>query len=131
YQNELTSGRRFDSREQQAWLSNFGCNSLEFLAQYNARFHTRYRFGLDTREGDLRQEIEKLEADLASMTPASAGFEKAKSTLAKKKEVLDETRKEIDFWTRENYERLSDYQKNLFQNAFRTNTADPDFMQLE
>ncbi len=131
YQNELTSGRRFDSREQQAWLSNFGCNSLEFLAQYNARFHTRYRFSLDTREADLRQEIEKLEADLASMTPASAGFEKAKSTLAKKKEVLDETRKEIDFWTRENYERLSDYQKNLFQNAFRTNTADPDFMQLE
>src|SRR5690606_23706741 len=75
--------------------------------------------------------IEKLEADLASMTPASAGFEKTKSTLAKKKEVLDETHKEIEYWTKDNYERLSDYQKSLFQKAFRTNTADPDFMQLE
>ncbi|MDQ2658017.1 MAG: phospholipase C, phosphocholine-specific, partial [Bacteroidota bacterium] len=131
YQNEITSGRRFDSGEQQAWLSNFGCNSLEFLAQYNARFHPRYSFSLDKRERELREEIEKLEAEAASMTPASTGFEKAKSALRKKKEVLDETHKEIEYWTKDNYQRLSDYQKNLFQKAFRTNTADPDFMQLE
>ena len=131
YQNEITSGRSFDSDDQQAWMANFGCNALEFLAQYNARFHQRYISSLHKRERILREEIEKLEKDLASMTRASAGFEKSKNTLDKKKEVLAETQKEKEQWSKENYERLSEHQKNIFQKAFRTNVADPDFMQLE
>jgi phospholipase C len=131
YQNEITSGRSFDSREQQAWLGNFGCNTLEALAQYNARFHQRYISSLGKRERGLREEIQQLEKELASMTAASAGFEKSKNNLEKKKEVLGETLKEIESWTEDNYERLSAYEKNLFEKAFRTNVGDPDFMQLE
>lgn len=130
YQNEITSGRNFNPGEQ-AWLANFGCNTLEFLAQYNVRFHQRYIDSLDRRARALHDEIEKLEKKLADMTASSAGFEKAKNDLAKKKEVLAETRKEMQQWTKENFDQLPRYKKNLFQKAFKTNAADPDFMQLE
>lgn len=131
YQNEVTSGRSFDSREQQSWLSNFGCNTLEFLAQYNARFHRRYGISLEKRERTLREEIKALEAEVSAMTTTSPGYEKSKATLDKKKEVLAETMDEIAHWSKENYERLSTHEKNLFKKAFITNAADPDFMALE
>ncbi|MEO6188963.1 MAG: alkaline phosphatase family protein, partial [Ginsengibacter sp.] len=41
YQNDINAGGGFTGDER-AWLSNFGCNPLEFLAQYNVRFYPRY-----------------------------------------------------------------------------------------
>jgi phospholipase C len=37
YQNELDCGGGFKD-EERAWLSNFGCNLLEFFAAYNVKF---------------------------------------------------------------------------------------------
>jgi phospholipase C len=130
YQNEITSGRGFDSEDQEAWLANFGCNPLEFLSQFNVRFHPRYFKSLGRRMTTLEEEIAGLEKTVSSMTSASAGYDKSRNALERKREVLQETRQELEKWTADNYEKLSPFQKGIYEKAFTTNTEDPDFLQL-
>lgn len=139
YQNELSTGGGF-SGEERSWLSNFGCNPLEFLAQYNVRFSPRYIASLETQVERVSGEIEKLRETLAKPLPdagdtpetkrafeqARQAQEKAKKDLAIKEGVLRQAQEELKKWSRENFERLSEFERNLYEKAFCTNTGDPD-----
>jgi phospholipase C len=143
YQNELTTGGGF-SCDERLWLSNFGCNPLEFLSQFNVRFSPRYVAGLESQAKKLLGEIEKLQATLAKPLPdagdtpetkrafdqARQTQDKAKKDLAIKEGVLRRARDELKKWSRENFERLGDQARNLFEKAFSTNAGDPDQHQL-
>lgn len=129
YQNDITTGGGFQG-EERAWLSNFGCNQLEFLSQYNARFSPRYVRSLEARAGSLPGEIKGLEEKLQAMPATDKGYEQLKKEIEKKKEVLQDTKEELVKWSKEEFEKLSPYQKSLYRRAFTTNEGDPDYHEL-
>ncbi len=130
YQNDLTAGGGFKG-EERAWLSNFGCNLLENFTQYNVRYSERYVQSIRDRVNNLSDEISKLEDKLGQTDPVEDGYEKLKSDIEKKKQVLQEAKDESGKWKNENFEKLSDYQRQLYQRAFVTNAEDPDYHSLD
>jgi phospholipase C len=114
YQNDLSCGGGFQ-KEERSWLSNYGCNLLEFFAAYNVKFSSRYVQNLQVLADTLPAEIEKLEAGEARN---------------KKQEVLDNAKSELLKWSEEEFNKLSEKDKNLYQKAFVINSGDPDFRKI-
>lgn len=129
YQNELSNGGGFEG-EERSWLDNFGCNPMEHQAQFNSRFSSRYVNTLKKRAEDMPAEITALEKELDAIQPEDKNYEKKKIEIGKKKEVLADTLDQLQQWSKENFEKLSQYQKNLFTKAFTTNVGDPDYLSL-
>lgn len=129
YQNELSNGGGFEG-EERSWLDNFGCNPLEHQAQFNSRYSSRYTNTLKKRAKEMPNEISRLEKEFATMNPDDNDYEKNKIEIEKKKEVLSDTIIQLQQWNKENFEKLSSYQKNLFTKAFTTNEGDPDYLSL-
>ena len=123
YQNELDCGGGFTGDER-AWLSNFGCNLLEFFAAYNVKFSPRYIQGLQKLVEELPGEINALQ-ELSPSTDEAA--KKNQTAIAKKQEVLDNAVAELKIWNRQQFEKLSDAEKNLYFNAFVVNEGDPGY----
>ncbi len=144
YQNELTAGGGFAGAER-SWLSNFGCNPLEYLAQFNVRFSARHVATLQRQVDELPGEISQLQALLAKPLPeagetaaskkarekALSAQQKARKDIAKKEAVLKKAREELPLWSRENFAKLSPEARNLHEKAFITNSVQPDSLQLE
>lgn len=124
YQNDIDCGGGFTGDER-AWLANFGCNPLEWFANYNVRFSPRYIQSLHKQIATLPGEIKELEQKLQSMSRDDASFAKMETALAKRKEVLNKARKEVIDFSRENYDKLSAKEKSLYNRAFTTNAGDP------
>jgi phospholipase C len=131
YQNSLTTGGGLEG-VQRSWLSNFGCNPLEFFDQYNAHFYPRYVESLKRRIELLPKTIAGLEEILQSTAYADDHpyIDQLKKSIAIKKQVLKDSQEELANLTPEAFEKLSPYQKNLYHKAFTTNVADPDYMTL-
>lgn len=127
YQNELSSGGGFQG-EGRSWLSNFGCNLLEFFASYNVKFRERYIKSLQDRIDTLPGEINELQEESPSSEERSR---KVQASIRDKQKALDTAQAELDQWNKSNFEKLSTTQKNLFQRAFITNEGDPDFRSLD
>ncbi|MBP7948674.1 MAG: phospholipase C, phosphocholine-specific [Verrucomicrobiales bacterium] len=144
YQNDLTAGGGFVG-EERAWLSNFGCNPLEYLSQFNVRYSKRHVETLQRQADELPAEIAQLKATLATPLPdanetaesikarekALGNRDKALKDIAKKEAVLRNAREELVRWNRENFAKLSAEAKNLHLNAFVTNHGHPDCNALE
>ncbi|MFB6456340.1 phosphocholine-specific phospholipase C [Chitinophaga sp. Hz27] len=126
YQNELSCGGGFKG-EERAWLSNFGCNLLEFFAAYNVKFSERYIQNLIKQVETLPAEINKLQEASPSSEEAA---QKNRTALAKKLEALDKAAAELKQWNKESYEKLTPAQKELYKNAFVVNSGDPDFRNI-
>lgn len=129
YQNDLTSGGGLTG-DQRAWLSNFGCNPLEFLSQYNTRYFPRYYQSAQKRAEELPAQIADLEKQFDTMKSTDKGYDKLKREIDIKKEVLQDTRDQLVKWNKDNFEKLTTYQKNLYQKAFTTNVNDPEYLAL-
>jgi phospholipase C len=129
YQNDIDCGGGF-SGEERAWLSNFGCNPLEWFAPYNVKFSSRYLQGLQKQVETLPAEIKELEDKIQSGSVSGDALKKAQYSLDKKKAVLENAKKDIAGYTREAYGSLSQKEKNLFNRAFSDNNGDPDFHNL-
>ena len=130
YQNELSIDVGFKD-EQDPWLSNFQDNPLEFFSQYNIRLHRKHlaqvRNLADALPGELtelRKELEKLPAD----DPARTNLQE---TIDEKTKQLDAAIKELKSGNQDKFDGLSAKEKSLHQNAFVTNTNDPDYHSLE
>jgi phospholipase C len=129
YQNDLTTGGGL-SGQQRAWLANYGCNPLEFFSQYNVRFSQRYVQGLKNKVQSLPDEIKKLKGQLESLSPTSKKYDKIVRAIPKKKYALREANAELKKWSQDQFEKLPQTQKNLFNKAFTTNSGDPDYHSL-
>ncbi|WP_353134113.1 phospholipase C, phosphocholine-specific [Pseudopedobacter sp.] len=116
YQNELSIPVGF-TEEEEDWLANFTDNNLEFYKQYNVRFHPAHRNYLHKRISELGGKLEKLPQD-------NEQKEKLQNELLR-------LQREIEKYSKENFNKLSDFEKEIHQRAFTTNIADKDYHQLE
>lgn len=126
YQNELSAGGGF-VEEERAWLSNFGCNLLEFFKVYNVKFSERYVTSLQKQAENLPGEINKLQA---SIPDDAENATKAQVSIKKKQEVLDNARAELVKWNKSGYEKLTDKQKSFYNKAFTINSGDEGFRSI-
>jgi len=129
YQNDLACGGGFES-EERAWLSNYNCNPLEFFPRYNVKFSARNIESLRQQLQLLPKEIEDLKKKLSLFDPQAPNYLKIITALGIKKEVLASAQAELKQYSAANFEKLTPYQKSLYQRAFTINDADPDFHQL-
>jgi phospholipase C len=125
YQNELSVAVGFKG-EQDAWLSNFTDNNLEFFKQYHARLHRRHLQFLEKSIVSLPAEITALQHRLAA-DPGSAGLQKE---LAEKQKMLESVKLEMQTHNAAAYENLPAREKAIHQKAFTCNEGDPGFHQL-
>ncbi|MEP6595023.1 MAG: phospholipase C, phosphocholine-specific [Ginsengibacter sp.] len=128
YQNELSVGVGFKGEEEEPWLANFGDNPIEYFSQYNVRFLPSYVSNLHKLIKDLPGEIEILSKKMQSLSGNK--LDKARKKLEEKKQQLQQATEGVVKWSAENYQKLSQREKNLHERAFATNSKDPDYHQL-
>ncbi|SIQ14362.1 phosphocholine-specific phospholipase C [Chryseobacterium sp. RU33C] len=113
YQNEISLPKGM-SGEQEAWLSNFTDNPIEWFSKFNVKFSKGYHQNIPNIITYLKGEIEK--------NPGQK--QRLEAMLAEVQE--DQVKYHPD-----NYSRLSKEEKNLHEKAFTTNSNDPDYWKLE
>lgn len=116
YQNELSIPIGFDD-DQEDWLANFTNNNLEFHKQYGVAFHP-------VRRQFRAKRIPELESLLKEEGIDEGTREKLTSELNRLFE-------EHQLYSKENYDRLTEFEKQIHQRALLTNTGDPDYHRLE
>jgi len=128
YQNEISVQSDLNG-DAESWLSNFTDNNLEWFSQYNVRFHKAHIDFLQKRANELPLEINELQSKLKQAKRNKA--KKIEKQINQKQQQLEKYKKELVTWSPENFEKLSDYQKNLHKSAFTTNSNDPDYHKME
>ncbi|WP_286861374.1 MULTISPECIES: phosphocholine-specific phospholipase C [Sphingobacterium] len=127
YQNETSCGGGL-SGEERAWLSNFGCNLLEFFQAYQVKFKDTYVSNLAAQVRDLPGQISALE----ERSPESEEkAEKIRADIRKKSEALGRAEAELKEFNADQYNKLSDFTKSLHQRAFTINKGDDNYRKLE
>lgn len=126
YQNEISLQNEV-SGNGEALLGNFTDNNLEWFAQYNVRFKKSHIDFYKKRLNELPQEIAELERQLV----AEPNAQKTKNTLEQKKGQLESFKREIEQYSASNFQKLSDFEKELHQRAFQTNEGDPYYHATE
>jgi phospholipase C len=116
YQNELSIASGL-SGDEDYWLANFTDNDLEFNKHYQVRFHPLHRQFMQT-------ELDRLSKLVESGTLKNAELSKTQARVA-------ELKKDLETYSQENFERLSDHQKAIHRKAFITNKQDPNYRELE
>ncbi len=128
YQNELSVQTDLKD-DDDSWLANFTDNNLEWFANYNVRFHKAHYDFLVRRIKELPREIKSLENELKGKKQNQAA--KIRKTLDQKKQQLEKFKEQAIKWSPENFEKLTDFQKNIHRKAFVTNTGDPDYHETD
>jgi len=113
YQNEISLPKGM-SGEQEAWLSNFTDNPIEWFSRFNVKFSKGYHQNIPNIITYLQNEIEK--------------HPNQKERLEKMIAELEEDKVK---YHPDNFEKLSPEEKNLHQKAFTINSDDPDYWNLE
>ncbi|HTJ52788.1 MAG TPA: phospholipase C, phosphocholine-specific [Cyclobacteriaceae bacterium] len=123
YQNEISVGVGFDS-EEDAWLSNFTDNPIEWFAQYHVKFSQPYIKNLPKKIASAESAISVLEDKLKSLSPKNALYLKTRQELHERKAELKTLHEERKKLIAKHYQKLSDTEKNLHAKAFTTNIND-------
>jgi phospholipase C len=129
YQNEVAIDTGLEG-EQDAWLSNFQDNPLEFFAQYNIKLHDNHITYLQKRSTQLPDEIAALDKQIAALTPGDAHIDHLKKQLKQKRRDFDNIKKDMANLDPGKFAALSQREKNLHQKGFATNTNDPHYREL-
>lgn len=116
YQNELSVPIGFDD-DHEDWLANFTNNNLEFHKQYGVAFHPARRQYRTKRIPELETLLQEEQVDGDTRQKLAGELNR----------LLEEHR----LYSKENYDRLTDFEKQIHQRALLTNTADPDYHSLE
>ena len=129
YQNELSIESGLTSEEDD-WLANFTDNPIEWFSQYQVRFSPTHQAYLRKMAAIVPGEIKQLEEKLSK---AVAGSEEADKTAKeiKSKQALLKRIEDRHKWSKENFEKLTQKQKNLHNKAFSTNSGDPNYRRLD
>ena len=120
YQNEINLSTGF-AGEEEAWLSNFSDNPIEWFEKYNVKFSKEYYQYLQRIVPVLPDEIATLKQKLSALTAGTQAFERTKRELTNKENFLVTAKEDLVKWTPENFEKLSAFEKNIHKKAFDTN----------
>ena len=130
YQNEISLPSGLDGDED-AWLSNFTDNSIEFFSQYNVQYAASYRNFIKKLVTTLPPEIDALKEKMKAATPGTAEYAKMQLSLDQKQLWFPRAQDGIGKYTEENYNKLSQHEKNIHEKAFSINSNDPHYRQLD
>lgn len=129
YQNEISVGVGFDG-EHDAWLANFTDNPIEWFTQYRVKMHPAYIDYLPKKIEWLKSEIKKAEDRLKKLQEGTAEQSEFKRRLSRASKELEVSNNDLKIYTKENFEKLSENEKNLHRKAFTTNRNDPNYHDL-
>jgi len=129
YQNEISMSTGLKSDED-FWLSNFGDNPLEYFDQYNVKLHAAHLEYLQKQEVTLSADIEATEKQLNTLSEKDEKLVVLQKKLAKSKAQLEEIKKDRKLYNAQQFEALSQQQKNIHTKAFDTNKNDPHYHEL-
>lgn len=127
YQNEISVNSGLEG-DYDAFLSNFTDNPIEWFESYQVKFHPEYRQYLLSVKDKVPLEITELENTIRTAT--GKDLSKAQQDLIRKKAFYETLKRDLELYTPENFEKLTDFQKNIHQKAFTNNRKDPDYRQL-
>lgn len=129
YQNEISLASGL-AGEEEAWLSNFSDNPIEWFEQYNVRYAATHQAFLARRVAAIGAELAELRRAATQQISDAESAVLAKR-IADAQTVLASLENERKQFSRENFEKLSPSQKRLHMRAFTTNVGDPAYRQLE
>ena len=127
YQNEISAGVGFEG-EEDSWLGNFTDNPLEWFEQHRVHFSPAHMKFLPKRLEELKSFIASTEEKIKTLDGEE--LTKTKRQLDRAKKELDATKIYIQNYTPENFNKLSQKEKNLHTKAFTTNVNDPNYHKL-
>ncbi|MCW3160374.1 phosphocholine-specific phospholipase C [Chryseobacterium oryctis] len=113
YQNEISLPKGM-SGEQEAWLSNFTDNPIEWFSKFNVKFSKGYHKNISNIISHLTKEIEK--------NPSKKEIFEAK---------IKELQNDLIEYHPDNFEKLTQTEKSIHEKAFTTNSNDPDYWNIE
>ncbi|GAB3570158.1 phospholipase C, phosphocholine-specific [Spirosoma luteolum] len=125
YQNEVSLPTGL-SGDEDAWLSNFTDNPLEWFSQYHVRALPAYQRYRTAQLATLPADISALEQQLATLPDTTDAGKAARRTLAHKKRWLATLTAETPL----SLDQLSARERALHERAFTTNVGDPDYRSL-
>ena len=126
YQNEISLPTGVDDA---SLLANFTDNNLEWFSQYNVRYSTGFQRYIKDLQKSLPSEIADLEKGMNQLSEDKK--QEYQKKLKKKKKQLNQVKDVLKTWNYENFEKLSEYDKNLHNKAFTTNIGDPHYHETE
>ena len=129
YQNELTNAGGM-SKEQNAWLSNFGCNILEYFAAYNVEAYPGSVLSMQEQIDSLTQQVEKHEQALTDEKDPQA-VAQHRAMIARDRKRIEKIKASLGNSGESRYKELSAQQRMLHDAAFITNAGDPHYRALE
>ncbi len=127
YQNELT--RSGLSGDHDAWLSNFGDNTLECFNAFNVEAYPGFVPAGQQAIKDLSARVETQQADLAEEKDAGAAA-KLRMQIEQDEQQIKTIRASIANAGDARYRQLTEREKALHHAAFVTNAADADYHEL-
>jgi phospholipase C len=130
YQNEVAIDTGFDG-EEDAWLSNFQDNPLEFFGQYNIHMHPKHIEALEKRSTQTPVMIADLQKKIDALPPGDAHIDHLKHQLKELQAYFEDIKKEKEKYKPGQFDQLSDHEKSLHKKAFETNTNDPEHRKLQ
>lgn len=130
YQNEISMPCGFEGEESD-WLANFTNNNLEWFQQYGVRYAEGFQNYLTHVIEEYPDKIKALESQLASANRESDNFKTMSAKLAETKDHLKQAQENKEKWSRDLFEELSDYERNIHNKAFQTNSRYPDYHSIE
>lgn len=126
YQNEISSVDVGLNSDEAPWLENYGDNPLEWFPQFHTGFAKEHQKQLDHLIATLPDEIEDLKSRLAA-SPSSVELRDLSTKKTRSLAVAKERRARF---SPENFEKLSQHEKNLHAKALCNNSGDPDYHRL-
>ncbi len=130
YQNEISLPSGLNEDED-AWLSNFTDNPIEFFSQYNIKHAASYRNFIKTLPGILPPKMDALKEKIKSVPPGTDDYKKMQEQLKEMENWLRIAGEDINKYTEDAYEKLTAHQKSLHEKAFCINKNDPHYRSVE
>ena len=130
YQNEVSVETGL-SREEDAWLSSFGCNPIEHFTQFGVRFRSTRRGYIESVIADTPAQISELERQLQQSSLADDDRKKLSTNLDQAKKKLAAATEGAKIYNSDTWRALTPRQRSLHARAFTINTGDPNYREVE
>ena len=130
YQNEISMPCGFEGEEYD-WLANFTNNNLEWFEQYGVRYAEGFQNYLTRVIEEFPQKIKEMEKELAGLQEDSSEYKTLSETLEESRDHLKQARENKDQWNRELFAELSEFEQNIHNKAFQTNSEYSDYHSIE